>query len=212
MSYLSDLCDYPISRRDLNWEKSLSKGFFESPIYLIDDQPFQGPDGFSYMQISSKKGKKGEEIEKADFLNWCYQSGLGLVLNLKEKQAPDFVFNYGMVWNYLLRDKFVNEVPKLKEDSDETYVHEISEGYLPKEVRGVIKHFLDMNNIQDAKISLVSGGDQTPYELLWFFKDLQETPDAEKTSLLEALSWFLPLDYRLAWAESEDLELKFQIL
>jgi len=209
MSLLTELCDYPISRRDLTWEKSLSRGFFESDVFLVEDQPFQGPDGFSYMHISSEKGTP---VEKDDFLTWCFESGLGLVLNLKEKKAPDFVFNYGMVWNYLLRGKFINEVPKMKEDSEDLHVHKISEGYFPKEARAVIKNFLEMNKIENAKISLVSGGDGTAYELMWHFPKLIVEKESEKASLLEAISWFLPLDYRLAWADSEDSEFKFQNL
>jgi hypothetical protein len=209
MSLLTELCDYPISRRDLSWEKSLSRGFLESEVFLVEDQPFQGPDGFSYMHISSEKGSP---VEKDDFLTWCFESGMGLVLNLKDKKAPDYVFNYGMVWNYLLRGKFINEVPKMKEEGDDLYVHKIEEGYLPKDVRKVIKSFLEMNKIDDVKISLVSGGDGTPYELMWLFPKLKVENETDKTSLLEAIAWFLPLDYRLAWADSEDTELKFQKL
>jgi len=209
MSLLKELCDYPISRRNLNWEKSLSKGFLESEVFLVDDQPFQGPDGFSYMHISSEKGSP---VEKEDFLNWCFESGLGLVLNLKDKKAPDYVFNYGMVWNYLLRGKFMNEVPKMKEEGNDLFVHKISEGYLPKDVRKVIKNFLEMNKIENTKLSLVSGGDGTAYELMWHFPDFVAQTDADKTSLLESIAWFLPLDYRLAWADTQDTELKFQSL
>jgi len=209
MSLLNELCDYPISRRDLTWEKSLARGFSESEIFLVEDQPFQGPDGFSYMHVSSVKGT---QIEKEDFLNWCFESGLGIVLNLKEKKAPDYVFNYGMVWNYLLRGAFVNEVPKMKEAGDDLYVHKISEGYLPKDVRKVIKSFLEMNKIENTKISLVSGGDGTAYELMLHFPDLEVEHESEKTTLLESVAWFLPLDYRLAWSETADSEFKFQNL
>ena len=209
MSLLQELCDYPISRRDLTWEKSLSRGFSESQVFLVEDQPFQGPDGFSYMHISASQGSP---VEKDDFLTWCFESGLGLVLNLKEKKAPDYVFNYGMVWNYLLRGKFINEVPKMKEAGEDLYVHKISEGYLPKDVRKVIKTYLEMNKVENVKISLVSGGDGTAYELMWCFPDLQIENDSEKTTLLEAIAWFLPLDYRLAWAEEEEAGLKFQSL
>lgn len=209
MSYLTELCDYPVSRRDLTWEKSLSRGFQESAIFLVEDQPFQGPDGFSYMHISNEKGTP---LEKEDFLTWCFESGLGLVLNLKDKKAPDYVFNYGMVWNYLLRGKFINEVPKMKEAGEDLYVHKIEEGYFPKDARKVIKNFLEMNKVDDVKVSLVSGGDGTPYELMWHFPNLKVENESEKTSLLEAIAWFLPLDYRLAWSDEQDTEFKFQNL
>lgn len=209
MQNLKTICEMPISKRDLSWEKKLFSAVADFPIFLVEDQPFQGPDGFSYMHVSSTEGT---EINKDDFFKWCFESGVGLVLNLKEKKAPDFVFNYGMVWNFLWRGDFVNETPKDLQESNETYVHEVSEGYLPKEVRMNIKNFLEMNQVSNPKLTLVSGGDQTPYETLWYFEELQELSEKEQTALLEAVSWFLPLDYRLAWADSLEKELLFKPL
>ncbi len=209
MQNLRTICEMPISKRDVKWEKKLFDAIAEFPIYLVEDQPFQGPDGFSYMHVSSEAGT---EINKDDFFKWCFESGVGLVLNLKEKKAPDFVFNYGMVWNFLWRGDFVNEVQSDLVESDDTYVHELSEGFLPKEVRSVIRNFLEMNHMHEPKLTLVSGGDKTAYEILWYFKGLQDAEEKDQMALLEAISWFLPLDYRLAWAESMDSDLLFKDL
>lgn len=209
MQNLKTICEMPVSKRDLKWEHKLFSAVADFPIYLVGDKPFQGPDGLSYMNVSSEAGT---EINKDDFFSWCLDSGVGIVLNLKDEKAPDFVFNYGMVWNFLMRGDFVNEVPKDLKETDETYVHEISEGYLPKEVRVNLRNFLEANKVVSPQLTLLSGGDQTAYELLWYFPELQEVEEKEQMALLEAISWFLPLDYRLAWADSLDEELQFRPL
>lgn len=209
MQNLKTICEMPVSKRDVKWEAKLFDAVADHPIFLVEDQPFQGPDGFSYMHISSEKGT---EINKDDFFKWCFESGVGLVLNLKEKKAPDFVFNYGMIWNFIWRGDFINEVPKDLKETDQTYVHEVSEGFLPKNVRENIKNFLDMNNVKGAKLTLLSGGDQTAYELLWYFPELQDSDEKDQMALLEAISWFLPLDYRIAWADELEKDLLFKDL
>lgn len=209
MENLKTICEMPAFKRGLKWEEKLFDAVADFPIFLVEDQPFQGPDGFSYMHISSGSGT---EINKDDFFKWCFESGVGLVLNLKDKKAPDFVFNYGMVWNFLWRGAFVNEVPKDLKESEDTYVHELTENFLPKEVRSVIRNFLEMNEVKDPQLSLVSGGGKTAYEILWYLPELQENDEKDQMSLLEAISWFLPLDYRLAWAENCDKELLFKDL
>ncbi len=209
MQNLKTICEMPVSKRDLSWERKLFSAVADFPIYLAEETPFQGPDGLSYMHVSSEVGK---EINKDDFFNWCLDSGVGVVLNLKEQKAPDFVFNYGMIWNFLMRGDFINEVPKDLKETDETYVHEISEGYLPNPVRENIKEFLEDNKIELPQITLLSGGDQTAYELLWYFPSLQDAEEKDQMALLEALSWFLPLDYRISWADSLEEELQFSPL
>ncbi len=209
MQNLNTLCKVPALKRGVKWEESLFKAVADSPIFLVKNQPFQGPDGFSYMHISSKLGIK---INKNDFFKWCFKFGIGLVLNLQDKKTPDFVFNYGMVWNFLYKGTFINTVsPDLKESSD-TYVHEISKSFLPKEVRKNIRIFLNINKITKAQLTLVSGGAKAAYELLWYFPELKKLEEKEQIALLKAISWFLPLDYRLAWADELEEKLLFKDL
>ncbi len=209
MQSLKTICEIPVSKRDVAWEEKLFNAIMDFPIFLAKDQPFQGPDGFSYMHISSKTGA---QINKDNFLKWCFESGVGLVLNLENKKTPDFVFNYGMVWNFLWRGVFINKVPADLKESNDTYIHEISEGFLPKTVRKNIRIFLDTNKVNNAKLTLVSGGDKAPYEILWYFPELQKLEEKEQMALLKAISWFLPLDYRLAWADELEKELLFKSL
>lgn len=210
MSELNQICSEPPSKRDADWERRLFESIQNSPLFLLEEEPFQGPDGFSYMNLSSKEGT---EIQKEDFLNWSLHAGVGWVLNLKEAQAPDFVFNYGMVWNFLVRGTFVNEEKALPpESASPVLVHEIVSGYFPQEVRENMNNFLKANGIGEAEVTLISHGADTDYELLFYFPKDQGREEKDKKTLLEALSWFLPLNYNLAWAKARDPSLHFQKL
>lgn len=211
MMSLKEICKESISKRDHSWEESLLRALGQDPIYLVEEEPFQGPDGFSYMNISSEEGNL---VNTKDFTEWSSEAGLGWVLNLKEGRAPDFVLNYGMIWNQQLRGEFVTEVKAadLKQSGD-IHIHKIAEGYLPAYVRENIKSFLMANQIEESYVTLVSQGDQSPYELLFYFPSLaSQGEEKDKKNLLEAIAWFLPLHYNLAWAHEKNESFHFTSL
>lgn len=208
---MNQLLETPSSKRDSDWEKSFLKSFIEADLYLRSDEPFQGPDGFSYMDISTEEGP--QKLKVQDFLSWCSHAGVGLVVNLKSNKTPDYVFNYGMLWNYLLRQSFLNlESSDESQESNKILVHKILEGYLPQYVRENMKEFLVANKIEGAKIGLISRGDKTAYELLWFFPNNMDLNEKDQKTLLESLAWFLPLDYRVALALEDDPTLHLEEL
>lgn len=214
MSELSKLCEIKQSVRDAEWEEAFLKAFSHSEVYLKSDEPFIGPDGFSYMEMSTTEG---ETIDKNDFLSWCTNAGVGMVLNLKKNQTPDYVFNYGMIWNYILRGVFLNNEPEKEQptkntESRKVFVHKIVEGYLPQYVRENIREFLALNKISECKIGLVSYGEGTSYEILWYIPKGKNWSEKDQKSLMEALSWFLPLNYKVAWAKTDDKSLHLEPL
>ncbi len=210
---LDQLVSISGAKRDAAWEQNLLAVFADSSLFMVEDQPFQGPDGYSYVAVTSNKRSEGDEaIDIKDLLNWCYETGVGLVFNLKDKDAPDFVFTNGMIWNYVFRGNFVNQPPKEMKDTKEAeqfLVHEISEGYLPRLVRSHIKEFLDLNGFKEVKLSLLSGGDQTAYQIIWYSDDFLKFSEKEGQTLLEAISWFLPSDYQMGIAKEYSEELRF---
>ena len=208
---ITQLIETPSAKRDSAWEQSFLNSFSESELYLRSDEPFLGPDGFSYMDVSTSEGAHKLKLE--DFMSWCGHAGVGLVVNLKANKTPDYVFSYGMVWNYLLRQTFLNEEPEQSSpESDTLMVHKILEGYLPQYVRENIKDFLVSNKIEDTKIGLVSRGDKTAYEILWYFPKNKDLSENDQKALLESIAWFLPLDYKMALALQDDPSLHLENL
>lgn len=214
---LQSLMDTPTPKRDALWEQNLLEIFADSSMFMKHDEPFQGPDGYSYVAVSSVNDENKESVDIKDLLNWCYETGVGLVLNLKEKKSPDYVFTNGMIWNYLLRGSFVNEIKKDQEKQnnqvqDKILVHEIAEGFLPKVVRNNIKEFLNTNGFKDIKISLLSGGQDTDYQIIWYSKDFSTFDEKTGITLLESLAWFLPGDYNMGLSKEDNPDLRFQDL
>jgi len=212
MSELNKLCDIKQNGRDSEWEKAFLKAFSSSEVFLKNEEPFQGPDGFSYMELSTAEGEK---VDKKDFLPWCAHAGVGLVVNLKKNQTPDYVFNYGMVWNYLLRGIFLNDESDNSKESlkgSKVLVHKIMEGYLPQYARENIRDFLALNKIFNCKIGLISRGEGTSYEILWYVPEGENWSDKDQKTLMEALSWFLPLNYQVGWVKTNDKSLHLEEL
>ena len=201
---MNTVLETPSSKRDSNWENNFLNAFVEADLYLRSDEPFQGPDGFSYMDVSTTD-EGYQKLKLEDFISWCAHAGVGIVVNLKSNKTPDYVFNYGMIWNYLLRRKFLNpDIEDLDHGSEAILVHKIVEGFLPKYVRENISEFLTLNKINEVKIGLISRGDNTPYELLWHFSDNKALSEKDSKTLLESIAWFLPLDYRVALTVADD--------
>ena len=122
-----------------------------------------------------------------------------------------------MIWNYTLRGVFLNPEPKAEKEQsskknkdDKILVHKIVEGYLPQSARENIREFLTLNKISECKIGLVSHGEGTDYEILWYIPKGKNWSEKDQKSLLEALSWFLPLNYNVAWAKTDDKALHLE--
>ena len=120
----------PDKNRDNIWENEFLKLFSQVNIDLKYDIPKQGPDGMSYMLVSINKDSTEPSIK---LLNWAYDKGVGIVLN-PEKKFPDFIFTYGMIWNFKETNHFLS---KFKEKSRENII-------LPNYVKLILNNFLSI--------------------------------------------------------------------
>lgn len=208
MNSIFELLKVEQSKRNLNWEKDFLKSFVEGPLYLVNDEPFLGPDGFSYMELSTQ----GQEpLNFSHFLEWAVNEGVGIVLNIQEKKSPDYVFTYGMLWNYSYRGSFINEEPETPQASSDhvILVHEIHEGYFPRIVRDHVDNYLSHNKISGTEVTLLSRGEGTSYELIWYCPVFEKMKESEITEFLRAVSWFLPADYSLGAAQEKGTQFRF---
>lgn len=195
--------------RDQKWEDSFLKALPKAKLSLISETPVAGPDGWPYLMANvDEKGS-----EPADrVMGWLSDKGIGLVLN-PNGQTPDFVFSYGMLWNFRERQEFITQ-DKMQFEDDlksrnpkaDSLVFESgqkvlagppSKEYLPDYVRGIIRSFLKENGFSAIKILVISP-DQKNFDLCFSLESMGSPKEEERTSFLEALSWFLPSHYSLA--------------
>lgn len=186
--------------RNLDWEEKFFLELSKSEISLMTDQPQMGPDGWPYL-LTQTDGEEKEPAQK--IIQWAAQKGIGLVIN-PSKDYPDYVFTYGMLWNFRETGRFLaaqvplpSSLSKLEIGKGEIFKGQPTEAFLPPYVRQVLKDFFRDQNLLQPKILLISQ-DQKNYDLAFSIESLGNPPEKEHQGILEAISWFLPPHYSLA--------------
>lgn len=177
--------------------------FLEKPelqkVQVLSENPQEGPDGFPYMLLSTEGGSE-------PFLNlvqWGGDRGIGLAIN-PQKETPDFVFTYGMLWNFKVRGEFITLQSTrtdlgdfLIKNQQSFFAGAPSEAYWPEPQRKIFREFLLQQGILQAKIIMLSEKKEGPMDLVFSWESLGQPPQEELAGLLEAFSWFFPRHYSL---------------
>ncbi len=194
---MQELLEIPLDERDEKWELAFFKALPKTKFDFLSDSPIEGPDGMPYLAV--KITDDGEPTDKV--LEWLGEKGVGLAIN-PDKETPDYVFTYGMIWNFLVNGEFISDDKKRDEGSKEVKLtpgQEMmagtpSETYLPPHVRGLFKEFLFEQGVLKPRIVMLSENG-TDYDLCFSLESLGNPPDEEWQGILQTFSWFFPLHY-----------------
>lgn len=207
--------------RDVQWENNFLKALPEANVSLMAKAPQAGPDQFPYMFIEIREDSDEPAI---NLLKWITENGIGLAIN-PTKSFPDFVLTYGMIWNYVKNGAFLeNPVAKPHvhgpncnhghdhshgeeqniEAGVEFFVGAPSEGYLPAAVRNVLREFLKQQGIMAPKVIMISP-DKVKFDLCFSIESFGSPKAEEHEGILQALSWFLPAHYSLAFVSENGI-------
>lgn len=202
-----DLLATPLDLRDADWEEMVMREFPKQNVAILHPDPKSGPDGWPYLFVES--GPDAEE-SAINVLDWLSTRGIGLALN-PEKESPDFVLTYGMIWNWRQRGSFLSAAPERKsgefrlQPGSQVLTGAPSESFLPKYARTVIKQFFLDQGVFAPKILLVSE-DKQSFDLCFSFESLGQPPAGEHMGIAEAISWFLPAHYSVAIVSEKAIE------
>jgi len=195
------------------------KDFPDARLKVLSETPQMGPDGWPYLLVAVDP--EGAE-PAAKVLHWLSDKGIGLVVN-PDKQTPDYVFTYGMIWNFRERGEFLSPVVANKPASDGQSFENIlfeksvelsggqkilagapSESFLPIYVREVLRAFFKDNEVGEMRV-LVMGPNQEQFDFCFSMEALGSPSGQEHRGILEAISWFLPAHYSLMLVSEKDL-------
>lgn len=195
----------PDSRRDQSWERKLFKYLLDSKVTLLSDASQTGPDGLPYLLVEIKPDSQEPFL---DVLRWLSDKGIGLVIN-PNKAFPDYIFSYGMIWNFRERGEFLTDAPiqtsKEFALSNDQQVHAGSPHpqYFPDYVRAHLKDFFVHQGVFRPRFLVI--GQNNHYDLCFSIESLGNPPQEEHAGVLSALSWFFPQHYSLALVSEKDL-------
>jgi len=195
----------PKERRDEQWVRNFSANVADAGFRCGEPQVIQGPDGFSYFILHLPNQYQPFQAfvirrMKDDFL---LEAGFGIVINPRGAYA-DWVFSYGDIVNLQVNGEFYTSL-NMPEHSDEEFLMgdvstiEISEKYLPKQTRKVIKDFLGSQGIKDPKALLLTKNiEGARVQRLAFDLYPQDFPTNRHFDFaMNHLSWFLPRHYKI---------------
>ena len=204
---LETLLQLPESKRDDQWELDFLALIPQAKVQVAEEQAKAGPDGWPYLLVRS--GPQGDQ-PFLQVLEWAATRGIGLALNT-HKMLPDYVFTYGMLWNYAMNRQFVTKGPTPKAgsviiaDNEEMIVGAPTEQYLPMFVRKVMREFLAAQGMQAPQVTVLSTVDYKVVDLLFSSESLNDLKPKDFRSMGEALSWFLPLHYNIIIGSEQNL-------
>lgn len=204
---LFQLLSQPESYRNLEWERALMVAFAEAKVELSSQDAKSGPDGWPYLYVKVSP-QAGEPVPRV--VDWLSTRGIGLVLNAY-KMMPDYIFTYGMIWNFKETGMFQNFDVKVSsgqvqyKETDPISFGPPAESYLPKYVRSVLRQFLNAQGVRAPKVLVATNKDYSQTDLIISLESLGSPPEHEHRGLAEALSWFLPTHYALVLAPEKGL-------
>lgn len=198
----------PDMLRDEAWEEKFLDQLKKQKFNVISEDPQQGPDSWPYLLVQSSQEPTAEPLEKV--VDWLLLNGVGMVLNPKKEGYPDYVFSYGMLFNYAVSGEFITPgavVPTgqvLFEKGQTLQTGDTSKEYFPDFARSILKTFFEHQGFKEVKILLVSK-DGENFDLCFSTESIGGPPEAEYHGILEAIGWFFPTHYSLSLVSEQGL-------
>ncbi|MBX3020737.1 MAG: hypothetical protein KF799_03605 [Bdellovibrionales bacterium] len=201
------LIQQPESLRDAAWEGRFLDAILNMKVEVVGDEPQPGPDGWPYLKVRTAP-EAGEPFARV--VKWLAGRGIGLVVNA-HKMVPDYVFTYGMLWNYMETGRFVmphgpqpaGEV--VLEPGQNLVMGAPTPKFLPEYAREVLRQFLADQGFKHPRILVITTPDYKSTDLAFSVESLGSLPPAQQKVMAEALSWFLPLHYNLVLLPEQNL-------
>lgn len=201
------LLQQPESKRDDKWEADFLSLIPQAKVQIFEEQAKAGPDGWPYLLV--KSGPEGDQ-PFLTVLEWTATRGIGLALNT-HKMIPDYVFTYGMLWNYAMTRQFVTTgfTPKPGSvtiaENEDMIIGAPTEQYLPMFVRKVMREFMNAQGMARPRITVLSSQDFKTVDLLFSSESLNDLKPKDFRPMSEAISWFLPLHYNIIIGSEKNL-------
>jgi hypothetical protein len=195
---LYEIVRRPEAQRDKKWEQEFLNLLAKGKVHVANPVPQAGADGWPYLFVRTLR-EATEPTER--ILQWLSEQGIGLLIN-DNKEIPDFVLTYGMIWNFRERGEFLTATKRIENGAvrlsagQKIWTKNPDLLTIPVYVRQILLQFFADQNIDEPLINMMSL-DQEHYDLCFSLESLGHPDPVEHQGLLEALSWFFPAHYSL---------------
>ena len=197
---LNQLLQTPLEKRPSNWEEEFLRIFPSCSLRIMHDTPQVGPDRWPYLLVSTNMGDE----PATEVLTWLSSRGIGMALNA-HKSEPDYVFPYGMIWNFVHSGRFIEarkadsilEEKIMIRPGQQLWIGEPSKTLIPDYVRSILRQFFSDQGLKSVQWAMVSK-DQINFDLCFSMQSFGNPSLPEQNQWLKAMSWFLPMHMSIA--------------
>ncbi len=213
---LGELFKVEENLRNEEWRQAFLENVVDAGFICSEPQVINGPDGFPYFVLNTPKSDEPFEayVIKNIIPGFLLEHGLGMVIN-PAKGNPDWVFSYGDIVNYHLKNEFysqsenwgVQKNNEVLQNEEQVLVGQPSEYILPDQTRKILRNFFENLKVNDAKIALLNRpkGEEFTQQLVFnLTADKFESQD-QFNAIMSYVSWFLPKHYTYASMEESTL-------
>lgn len=202
---LNELFKVSREQRDDKWNAKFLENVADASFVCGNPQVIEGPDGFPYFQLNIPEPYKKFQCfvirhMKDDFL---LDKGFGVAIN-PSKGQPDWVFSYGDIVNYHIRNEFYTksenwDLPKQEiiKEKEEVLLGQPSESILPNQTRIVIRDFLKGIGLNDTKLLLMNRRKPNGFlqELVFNLTPDKFEKKEHYEGVMKSIAWYLPRHY-----------------
>ena len=207
---LKQILQSPEEKRNQIWENQFLDAIRMAKVKVVFPDPKPGPDSWPYLFVASaEESPEGPHEPIHKIFDWLSEKGIGLVLNA-HKNLPDYIFTYGMIWNYREKSLFVqaNEKPVKSQfqidPNKEFYSGELGPELLPDYARKILKDFFRDQGILRPRVLMLSQ-DKVQWDICFAAESFGKPSPEEYNSIAEAISWFFPTHYSVVVCSEKNL-------
>lgn len=193
MKTLHELTLTKLGSRNQEWEQLFLDAFAKGQVFVTSEDVQIGPDGWPYLFVNTDlENGSGVKDSAINVIQWAYQHGVGLVVN-PQKEKPDYVFNFGMLWGYAHRGQFVSFFDDNYSDDEQVYLAKVTDDIIPKHAQHIIKEYIASAGVESPRAALITRN-KVNYELAFAIESLNNPPSSEHQGIAKGISWFMPTD------------------
>lgn len=203
---MSDLLAVKNDARDNSWEVDFLNTFANEKVEVLSEDPQPGPDGFPYLFVRTS-ATASEPVQK--IVEWLATRGIGLAVN-PQSDNPDYVFTYGMLWNFKEKKRFLEPIAHTRStrmeipDGKKLFYGNLSDEFFPPYARKLLREFFNQQGIINPKVLAIST-DKKDFDICFSLNALGNPVTSEHQGIAEAISWFFPFNTSIVLIEEKNL-------
>lgn len=221
---INNLLTIPLEERNNEWVAQFIDNIAEANLEVSEPEIIMSTEGFPYFNLRTvEAGENFQAYVIKQKLPILLKNGFGVAINTT-KENPDWMFSYGDILNFAIRDEFytddhhfsLNNGDFIIGSDEEILVGQPSEDILPTYARHQIREFLNYSGVKNPMVMLIARNytdeASVTQDLVFNITPKNFANEKEYKQAMNTISWFLPKHYSLVGLDTQAVDTGFQPL